>query len=58
MQTRNIQTRQSTGRVLWRTIFSAGGKKLLAKGHMISEEDIHMLEMEETHNVWLPSWKR
>jgi len=25
---------------------------------MISEEDIHMLEMEETHNVWLPSWKR
>jgi hypothetical protein len=31
---------------------------LLAKGHMISEEDIHMLEMEETHNVWLPSWKR
>jgi hypothetical protein len=53
MRTQNIQTRQSTGRVLWRTIFSAGGKKLLAKGHMIREEDIHMLEIEETHEVWV-----
>jgi molybdenum cofactor cytidylyltransferase len=53
MRTQNIQTRQSFGRVLWRTIFSAGGKKLLAKGHMISEEDIHMLEIEETHDVWV-----
>jgi molybdenum cofactor cytidylyltransferase len=51
MLTRNIQTRQFTGGFLWRTIFSAGGKKLLAKGHMIREQDIHMLEVEEMHEV-------
>ncbi len=53
MRTQHIQTRQSTGRVLYGTIFSAGGKKLLAKGHMISEEDTHMLEIEEMHDVWV-----
>ena len=26
---------------------------MLAKGHVISEEDIHRLEIEETHDVWV-----
>jgi molybdenum cofactor cytidylyltransferase len=53
MRTQNIQTRQSAGRILWSTIFSAGGKKLLAKGHMISEENIRMLEIQEMYEVWV-----
>jgi molybdenum cofactor cytidylyltransferase len=53
MRTQRIQTRQSTGRILWSTIFGAGGKKLLAKGHLISEEDTRMLEIQEMYEVWV-----
>ncbi|HTR37309.1 MAG TPA: molybdopterin-binding protein [Bryobacteraceae bacterium] len=41
------------GRILCCTIFRAGGKKLLAKGHVISEEDAHMLETEGMNEVWV-----
>ena len=53
MRAQLIQTRQSTGRVLCRTILSADGKKLLGKGHMISHEDTYMLESEEMYEVWV-----
>lgn len=53
MRTQNIPTRQSTGRVLCWPIFGASGKKLLASGHMISENDAHMLEIEEICDVWV-----
>ena len=33
--------------------FRAGGKKLLAKGHVISEEDARMLETEGMNEVWV-----
>ncbi len=46
-----IDVKQSTGRVLCCTIFRAGGKKLLAKGHVISEEDASMLQTEGIHEV-------
>jgi molybdenum cofactor cytidylyltransferase len=45
--------RESTGKVLCRTVFRPGGKKLLAKGHLISEEDIRLLEMEGMDKVWV-----
>ena len=48
-----IHVRRSTGRVLCCTIFRAGGKKLLAKGHVISEEDARMLETEGMNAVWV-----
>src|SRR5207302_376336 len=38
------------GRVLCSTIFRAG-KKLLAKGHVITEEDASMLQAEGIHEV-------
>src|SRR5260370_35353360 len=46
-----IDVKQSTGRVLCCTIFRACGKKLLAKGHVISEEDVSMLQTEGIHEV-------
>ena len=53
MRTQTIDVKQSAGRVLCCTIFRAGGKKLLAKGHIISDEDAKMLETEGMNQVWV-----
>jgi molybdenum cofactor cytidylyltransferase len=53
MKAKTINVLESTGRVLCCTIFRAGGKKLLAKGHVISEEDARMLEAEGMNQVWV-----
>ena len=48
-----VDVKQSTGRVLCSTIFRAGGKKLLAKGHVVTEEDARMLQIEGILEVWV-----
>jgi molybdenum cofactor cytidylyltransferase len=53
MKALTVEVRASTGRVLCCTIFRPGGKKLLAKGHVISEEDIKLLETEGMEKVWV-----
>jgi molybdenum cofactor cytidylyltransferase len=53
MKAQTIDVKQSTGRILCCTIFRSGGKKLLAKGHVISEEDARMLETEGMNEVWV-----
>jgi molybdenum cofactor cytidylyltransferase len=53
MKAKTIDVMESTGRVLCCTIFRAGGKKLLAKGHVISQEDARMLEAEGMNQVWV-----
>jgi molybdenum cofactor cytidylyltransferase len=53
MKALTIDVKNSTGRILCCTIFRAGGKKLLAKGHVISEEDARMLETEGMNQVWV-----
>src|SRR5258708_35745150 len=53
MRALTIDVTQATGRILCCTIFRAGGKKLLAKGHVISEEDAKLLETEGMHEVWV-----
>ncbi|MGP0070878.1 MAG: molybdopterin-binding protein [Bryobacteraceae bacterium] len=53
MKAQTIDVMESTGRVLCCTIFRAGGKKLLAKGHVISEEDARMLKTEGMNQVWV-----
>jgi molybdenum cofactor cytidylyltransferase len=45
--------KSSTGRVLCCTVFRPGGKKLLAKGHVISDEDIRILESEGMEKIWV-----
>ena len=53
MKALTVGVKQSTGRILCCTIFRASGKKLLAKGHVISEEDIRLLETEGMEQVWV-----
>jgi len=53
MKAQTVDVHESTGRVLCNTIFRSGGKKLLAKGHTISEDDIRMLETEGMQQVWV-----
>lgn len=53
MKAQTVGVKESSGRVLSCTIFRPGGKKLLAKGHLISEEDIKLLEVEGMDSVWV-----
>ena len=53
MKALTVDVRESTGRILCCTIFRNGGKKLLAKGHIISEEDVRLLETEGMQEVWV-----
>ncbi len=53
MRAQTIDVRESTGRVLCTTIFRPGGKKLLAKGHVLREEDVRLLEIEGMEQVWV-----
>ena len=53
MKALTVGVRESTGRILCCTVFRPGGKKLLAKGHVLSDEDIRLLETEGMHTVWV-----
>jgi len=53
MKSRNICLKESTGKTIFSTIRRANGKKLLAKGHVISEEDAHMLATEGVNQIWV-----
>ena len=53
MRAQTVDVKSSTGRILCCTVFRAGGKKLLAKGHVISEEDIRILESEGMESIWV-----
>jgi molybdenum cofactor cytidylyltransferase len=53
MRAQTIDTKEATGRVLCCTIFRPGGRKLLAKGHILSEEDVRVLETEGLGQVWV-----
>lgn len=48
-----IDVRESSGRILCCTVFRPGGRKLLAKGHVLSEEDVRLLETEGMGQVWV-----
>ena len=53
MKAQTVDVRESTGRILCCTIFRPGGRKLLAKGHVLSEEDVRLLETEGLGQVWV-----
>src|SRR5271168_4908933 len=52
MKAQTVGVKESTGRILCCTIFRPGGRKLLAKGHVLSEEDVRLLETEGLGQVW------
>src|SRR5260370_827472 len=53
MKAQTVDIKQSTGRILCCTIFRSGGKKLLAKGHLLNDEDVRLLETEGLDKVWV-----
>jgi len=53
MRAQTIDVKASTGRILCCTIFRPGGKKLLAKGHVLSDDDVRILETEGMQEVWV-----
>ena len=53
MRAQTVDVKTSTGRILCCTIFRPGGKKLLAKGHVLSDEDVRILETEGMQEVWV-----
>lgn len=53
MRAQTVDVKSSTGRVLCCTVFRPGGKKLLAKGHIISDEDVRVLESEGMESIWV-----
>jgi molybdenum cofactor cytidylyltransferase len=53
MRAQTVDVKSSTGRILCCTVFRPGGKKLLAKGHIISDEDVRILESEGMDHIWV-----
>lgn len=53
MRAETVHVQNSRGKVLGCTIFRPGGKKLFAKGRLITEEDIQILEAEGLHEIWV-----
>src|SRR5579863_6644587 len=53
MRAKTVDVKSSNGRILCCTVFRSGGKKLLAKGHVISDEDIRVLESEGMDTIWV-----
>src|SRR5438270_5635350 len=53
MRALTVDLQESAGRILSCTIFRPGGRKLLAKGHILSEEDVQLLTTEGLGKVWV-----
>ncbi|MBV8706594.1 MAG: molybdopterin-binding protein [Acidobacteriaceae bacterium] len=53
MRALTVDVQNSAGRILCCTIFRPGGRKLLAKGHVLNEEDVRLLETEGMREVWV-----
>jgi molybdenum cofactor cytidylyltransferase len=53
MRAQTVGVKESGGRILCCTIFRPGGRKLLAKGHVLNEEDVRLLETEGLEQVWV-----
>src|SRR4029079_18617702 len=53
LKAQTVDVRESAGRILCCTIFRPGGRKLLAKGHILSEDDARLLATEGLGQVWV-----
>jgi molybdenum cofactor cytidylyltransferase len=53
MRAQTVDIRESSGRILCCTIFRPCGKKLLSKGHVLSPDDVKLLETEGMQEVWV-----
>ncbi|HEY3827278.1 MAG TPA: hypothetical protein VGL82_22145 [Bryobacteraceae bacterium] len=53
MRAQTVSIQESAGRVLSSAIFRPGGKKLMAKGHILREEDVRVLQLEGMEQIWV-----
>src|SRR5580658_953907 len=53
MTAQTVDIQECTGRILSTAIFRSGGKKLMAKGHMLRPEDIRVLQLEGMQQIWV-----
>src|SRR5262249_4225428 len=53
MRAQTVDVKSSTGRVLCCTVFRPGGKKLMAKGYISSDEDVRWLAEEGMEAIWV-----
>jgi len=53
MRALTVEIQNAKGRILCSTIFRPGGKKLLAKGHQLTDEDVALLQTEGMDQVWV-----
>jgi molybdenum cofactor cytidylyltransferase len=53
MRALTVEIQNAKGRVLCSTIFRPSGKKLLAKGHQLTDEDVVLLQTEGMDQVWV-----
>ena len=53
MRAVTIDIGKASGRVLCSTIFRPSGRKLLAKGHILRDEDVRLLQAEGLGEVWI-----
>jgi molybdenum cofactor cytidylyltransferase len=53
MRALTVEIQNAKGRILCSTIFRPSGKKLLAKGHQLTDEDVQLLQTEGMDQVWV-----
>lgn len=53
MRAQTVDVREAHGRILCCTIFRPGGKKLLAKGHLLGADEVRLLETEGLRKIWV-----
>lgn len=53
MKAQAIDVKQATGKILYSAVFRSCGKKLLAKGRLLREEDVELLQSEGMTQVWV-----
>jgi molybdenum cofactor cytidylyltransferase len=53
LKAKTVGVRESAGQILCCTIFRQSGRKLLAKGHVLSDDDVRLLETEGLGEVWV-----
>lgn len=53
MKAQTVDIQECAGRLLSAAIFRPGGRKLMAKGHLLRAEDIRVLQLEGMEHIWV-----
>jgi molybdenum cofactor cytidylyltransferase len=53
MRAQTVDVSNASGRMLCCSVFRPGGKKLLPKGHRLSEQDVLLLQSEGMDQIWV-----